>query len=668
MIELEDLYTFVEENFDFLLVVHQEELVFHCSQPLVSVAGYEKGRVRKGRKLEKLLTPESLDSFRKGMTYSREGAGFAAIFSPTTNPSLTIPMRVGHVVSGEDHVFLFFGTQVDGLSNSADWEKDERVKELSCLYAVAEWIEDSPSINAFFSRLPGILSRGMRFPDQTVVCSHYRDQRYGQAPSGDKLIRAGLVSGRKVVGEIVVGYQDQSLDLLPEEKQMVNLIASILSIALERKELAQHLSLKQAEEEELNLRLADLERKIEFTTNELEGRRQKLDLVEAYRDRVDKGLEEAKSWMETVSGAIPGDVALINRNRELLISNNDNYTPGSKCHKAIFGREKPCENCRLARIIREKAPVALTIQDGDRYLEVHAQPVYDAAHNVAGIVEFYRDVTLERTYQQQLRQADKLASLGQLVSGIGHEINNPNQFIRGNIKIIQQALEDIMPIVDDYRQKHPDLKIARLPYDFFREHVMTLIADMAHGSERIKGIVEGLRRFARRDEGLLIDQVDLNTLVEDCARLVHNEVHKRAEIKLELEPEVPTFTGNSQKIEQVLVNLIVNASHAIPEETKGLITVRTGTRDGQVVFQVEDNGKGMNESTLNKIFDPFFTTKRAKGGTGLGLPIAYRIVDEHGGNISVSSKPGEGTVFTVRIPLEEKKQESGAEKEERQDG
>jgi signal transduction histidine kinase len=237
------------------------------------------------------------------------------------------------------------------------------------------------------------------------------------------------------------------------------------------------------------------------------------------------------------------------------------------------------------------------------------------------------------------------------VSGIGHEINNPNQFIRGNVKILKQALDDMLPIVDAYQREHGDLKIARLPYAFFREHVMTLIDDMGHGSERIKGIVEGLKRFARRDEGLLIDTVDLNTVIEACARLVHNEVHKHAEIVLELDPAIPAFTGNSQKIEQVLVNLVVNASQAMAEDRPGRIVVRSRTEDGHAVFEVEDNGKGMNEKTVKQIFDPFFTTKRAKGGTGLGLAIAYRIVEEHGGAIAVKSRLGEGSTFTVRIPV-----------------
>jgi signal transduction histidine kinase len=237
------------------------------------------------------------------------------------------------------------------------------------------------------------------------------------------------------------------------------------------------------------------------------------------------------------------------------------------------------------------------------------------------------------------------------VSGIGHEINNPNQFIRGNIKIIKQALEDMLPIIDEHAERHSDLKIARLKYDFFRKHIMTLMSDMAHGSERIKTIVEGLRTFARKDEGLLVDKVDINTLIEASARLVHNEVHKRADVSLELTKGMPAFVGNTQKIEQVLINLLVNASQAMDDDKKGMITVRTRLDDGHVVVEVEDDGHGMGEKTQRQIFDPFFTTKRAKGGTGLGLAIAYRIIEEHKGNISVSSELGVGTKFTIRIPV-----------------
>jgi signal transduction histidine kinase len=424
----------------------------------------------------------------------------------------------------------------------------------------------------------------------------------------------------------------------------------MLNLALERKEFRDRLALKQEEEAEYNRRLEELQKEIVGRTRELEEQKSNLDIINSYFDRVNRGWEETKGRLETMFKAIPDEVVLIDKKRKVVMTNREDVEPGDYCYRSFFRREKPCEDCRLARILQDKTPVTLTMRLDDKYLQVHALPVYNQEHEVDGILEFYRDITLEKTYDQQLQQADKLASLGQLVSGIGHEINNPNQFIRGNIKIIKQSLEDVLPIIDEHYKEHSDLKIARLNYDFFRQHIMTLVDDMEHGSERIKGIVEGLRTFVRKDEGLLVDTVDINTLIEASTRLVHKEIHKHADIELDLAEDLPTFTGNAQKIEQVMINLMVNASEAMQEDVKGLITVRTRLDGGFIVVDVEDNGKGMNQQTMKQIFDPFFTTKRAKGGTGLGLAIAFRIVEEHGGNISVRSKSGAGTTFTIRIP------------------
>ncbi|MEN8208562.1 MAG: ATP-binding protein, partial [Candidatus Fermentibacteria bacterium] len=450
---------------------------------------------------------------------------------------------------------------------------------------------------------------------------------------------------------IRVGYISGTHEHLPEEQKMLNEIGRMLSVALERKELSERMLLKREEEDGLNKRLKELEAQIDERESELEEQKQKLSTADSYLDRINRSWDETKHRLETMFRVIPGEVMLIDLNRNVVMSNHDDIEPGDKCYRTYFNRDTPCRDCRLGKIKREKTPITITIRDGDKFMEVHTLPVYNQEEEVEGILEFYRDVTLEKTYEQQLQQADKLASLGQLVSGIGHEINNPNQFIRGNIKIIRQAITDMLPIVDDYQEDHPDLKIARLKYDFFREHIMTLVDDMAHGSERIKGIVEGLRGFARKDEGLLVDNVDVNTLLEATTRLVKNEVHKHAEIELELGNDLGKFTGNSQKMEQIFINLIVNAAQSIPDDKKGLITVRTYMDESEnVVIEIEDNGKGMDEKTQKQIFDPFFTTKRAKGGTGLGLAIAFRIAEEHSGNIAVTSKPGIGTKFTVRIP------------------
>jgi signal transduction histidine kinase len=650
MIRLEDLYAFIESNYDFLLAVDEGETVIHASALIRH--GRDPKRLRiEGQHLTDFLTPASLQSFRSGMARARESVGGMVVFAPLDQGFTSTTLRAGYVPTEHGSVFVFFGAQIDGLSQMADEDREERIKELSCLYTVAEWIEASTSIKEFFTRLPDYLRRGMRYQDDVVVYSIYQGHEYGRPIEGSNYLRVKLVVNQQVGGEIRVGYESAEQELLPEEQRMLDEIGRMLSVALERKELSERLALKHEEEEASRKHLAQLEAEIKRRTQEIDDQRHKLDTINSYLERVNRSWDESKSWLETVLKGIPDPVALIDRHRTLVMTNKESVQPGEKCHKKLFGRDVPCQDCRLARVIRDRAPITLAIQHEDKHYEVHALPIFSPDHEVDGIMEFYRDVTLQRSYEQQLRHADQMASLGQLVSGIGHEINNPNQFIRGNVKIIKQALEDILPIVDGYQREHPDLKIARLPYAFFREHVMTMVDDMGHGSERIKAIVEGLKRFARRDEGLLIDTVDVNTLVEACLRLVYNEVHKHAEIKLELDPSVPAFIGNSQKIEQVLVNLIVNASQAMPEEKPGLIVVRTRTEDGHAVLEVEDNGKGMNEKTQKQIFDPFFTTKRAKGGTGLGLAIAYRIIEEHGGAISVRSRLGEGSTFTVRIPM-----------------
>ena len=648
-IELKDLFSFVEGNFDYLLVTDSNENIIHTSA-FFREGCFEGYKDTSDLTLEKVLTPFSLDTFRSAMREARDGIRGVAIFTPALGETGSLPMKTGCVNSDAGDVFLFFRNRLAGMSKVDGWEKEERIKELACIYEVAELIEVSTSVKDFFSRFPDVMSAGMVYSEEAVIYSVFQGVEYGQKPEAN-FISVKLTINHVEEGEIRIGYHDEKHELLPDEQKMLDEIARTLNLALEKKQLKETLTMKQEESDEYSRRIEKLSGEIESRTSELEGQKSKLGVVNSYLDRVNRNWEESKGMLEAMFEAIPDDVVLIDKKHKVVMSNRDDIEPGDHCYKGYFHRDKPCEDCRLARVLAEKTPVMLTMKHEDRYLQVHAIPVYNKEHEVDGILEFYRDVTLEKTLDQQLQQADKLASLGQLVSGIGHEINNPNQFIRGNIKIIKQALDDILPIVDEYHGAHPELKVARLDYDFFREHIMILVDDMSHGSERIKGIVEGLRTFVRKDEGLLVDKVEINTLIEAGTRLVHNQVHKKADIELELEPDLPTFTGNSQKIEQVLINLVVNAGDAMSDAEKGIVTVRTKSGKDVIIIEVEDNGKGMNQNTVKQIFDPFFTTKRASGGTGLGLAIAYKIIEEHGGSIFGASKPGVGTKFTIRIPV-----------------
>ncbi len=651
MISLEVLYSIIEENYVFLLDCDESGQLHYCSKELKNNLGLHAPAEAKPQ-LEDILEPSSLISFRQAITSVNEGnRGVNALLTPKRLRSTSLPMHVRFVQSEGAKHHLFFGAQIDTLNKISDWEKEERVKELSCLYGVAEWIESSPDIGEFFAKLPKYLCPGMRFPEEAVVYSVYNDVEYGQEPDSGDYIVVFLVVNGELKGEIRIGYLNESHELLPEEQKMLSEIGRILNLAMERKELAEGVALKKEEAADFQERLARLDKKISLREGELEAQQQKLSTADSYLNRINSSWEKASRRMETMFQAVPDPVLLIDPDLNVVMSNKPEVQTGQKCYQTYFHRDEPCPDCKVAKVLRTKAPVISNIRVDDRFLQLHTQPVFNENQEVDGVLEFIRDITLEKTYEQQIQQADKLASLGQLVSGIGHEINNPNQFIRGNVKIVRQALEDMLPIVDTHYESHPDLKIARLKYAFFKEHIMTLVDDMAHGSERIKGIVDGLRSFARKDEGMLVDLVDVNTLLGATTRLVQNEVHKRATIELDLAEQLPTFPGNSQKIEQVLVNLIVNAAQAIPDDVKGKILVSTSLEKNQVVVRIQDNGKGMDEKTRKQIFDPFFTTKRTKGGTGLGLAIVFRIIEEHGGNIAVSSQLHQGTTFVIHIPL-----------------
>ncbi len=254
--------------------------------------------------------------------------------------------------------------------------------------------------------------------------------------------------------------------------------------------------------------------------------------------------------------------------------------------------------------------------------------------------------------QKQLVQAEKLASMGQLVSGIAHEINNPVQFIQGNMQILREAIRDILPILDAKAKEDRGMKVARLPYPFFREQVQVLLKDMADGAGRIGNIVRDLKTFARRDEGRLDEKVDVNRVVEAATRLVHNKI-KRFRLEQSLAEGMPAIKGSLVQLEQVVVNTLINAAESLEERPDACIRIATRLENAgrQVRVSIADNGPGMTDEVKHRLFDPFFTTKQRIGGTGLGMSITYGIIEEHGGSIEVDTRLGEGTTFHYLLPV-----------------
>jgi len=256
-----------------------------------------------------------------------------------------------------------------------------------------------------------------------------------------------------------------------------------------------------------------------------------------------------------------------------------------------------------------------------------------------------------REKQQQLLQSEKLASLGRLSAGMAHEINNPIQFIQGNMRILTEAMDCMLPVIDRHVEENPRFKVARLDYGFFRQNITTLLKDMSDGTVRIADIVKDLKKFARAEEGSLDEMVDVNDAIRSSLRLVHNKI-KHHRVVSELDPNVPKIKGNANKVEQVIVANLINAAEALGDRQDGVIKV-SSSKDreaSRVSVSIADNGPGMTEEVKKRLFDPFFTTKQKTGGMGLGLSVAYGIIKDHQGWIDVDTKLGQGTTLQYHFP------------------
>jgi len=261
----------------------------------------------------------------------------------------------------------------------------------------------------------------------------------------------------------------------------------------------------------------------------------------------------------------------------------------------------------------------------------------------------------EREAQQrelQLLHADKMISLGTMASGIAHEINNPNNFISVNAPLLKKTWEGVVEVLDETAEGNGDLKIGRIPYSRAREQIPALLGGIMEGSERIRAIVRDMKEFINQSSPGMEEQVDLNSVVRSSLNLLSNKLNKSTRnLHVEYGKNIPLLKGNAQRLEQVVVNLLLNAAESLPDSEKA-ITVKTSyDGDRQLIdLTVTDEGCGIDPETLRRIFDPFFTTKREAGGTGLGLAISLSIVKAHGGRIQISSGEREGTTAVVELP------------------
>lgn len=289
----------------------------------------------------------------------------------------------------------------------------------------------------------------------------------------------------------------------------------------------------------------------------------------------------------------------------------------------------------------------------------------ELAHKNEEIEKAYKDLQVA---QVKLVHSEKMSSLGQLVAGIAHELNNPINFIYGNMEHLKNYANDLKDLLDKYASFETSLKEQQLAeitelkedieYEFLLEDLDDLINSCKEGAERTRQIVLDLRNFSRLDEATL-KEVNIHEGMDSTLNILHNKYKNRITVVKDYGENLPLISCFAGQLNQVFMNLLANAAQSID----GVGTVKIATRlDGDYIkITINDTGCGISPDNLSKIFDPFFTTKDVGEGTGLGLSVSYGIIEKHNGTISVESKLGEGTTFTVKIPTKWKKQNDSLE-------
>jgi PAS domain S-box-containing protein len=405
-----------------------------------------------------------------------------------------------------------------------------------------------------------------------------------------------------------------------------------------------------------------------IVSRELERRRLELEL-QATQERFDEVAARIPEilWMRALDGQFlylsPAFEQIWGVTREQMtptvwtksLHPEDAAAEAEAVARAQSGREYEIE----FRIVRPNGEV--------RYIKNRGYPIFEAGALVrfGGVA---RDVTDDLRLQAELRLAQKLEAIGQLAAGIAHEINTPAQYVGDNVAFVASGFGDLLPVLKEFSNVLANGGIAapadaeRLrslvklaDIDYLLDEIPAAIAQAAAGMKQITKIVLAMKEFSHPADDLT--PTDLNHIITNTVTVARNAWKYVADVKFDLADELPLVVCLPSQINQVVMNLVVNAADAIGEvvagsDAKGAIMIRTRLEAESALIEIEDTGCGMPQAVLERIFDPFFTTKAPGKGTGQGLAIARRIVvDHHHGTLRVASVAGKGTTFSIRIPL-----------------
>lgn len=362
---------------------------------------------------------------------------------------------------------------------------------------------------------------------------------------------------------------------------------------------------------------------------------------------------------ETIFNGIPDSLTVWSSEMQVLWANASSKGVhgeiiGKNCRELCTRHEEIEGDCEVRRSFRTGAVEEgiHKAQDG-RTWGVKAFPLRDTTGAVDRVIRLASDLTERMILREEAARAAHLAALGELAAGMAHEINNPTSLILLEMPILQEVFRDSSEILEEHFRAHGDFSCGGLRYSKMRAQLPAMIAEIRDSAERIRQIVEDLRDFSHPIESNQFKAVDLNEVVRKALGLVANQIKKTTDhFSVIYAPTVPKSLGSLQRLEQVVINLVINACQALPDR-EGSLTVEAGSwpERQRNFIRVADTGIGILPEHLKLITDPFFTTRRAIGGTGLGLSVSTRIIEEHGGTLHFASVVGGGTTVTIELPM-----------------
>ncbi len=421
-------------------------------------------------------------------------------------------------------------------------------------------------------------------------------------------------------------------------------------------------------EDGLNKYRTQLESMVEDRTRDLEKAIAKLNTEVHERKLAEDTIRTNSALIRGVFESIQDGVFVADNNQTIIMANramerifcNEGNTElkMKKCFEVLRQATGRCDNCLASRAITEKTTQVDTIcckmnGAGEVWLEVYTYPLFDDEGAVTGVIHYLRDITEKRMLEERARRNDHLAALGQISVGIAHEINNPNHIIMGNSELLKDIWNDVDSILSEHQALHGEFPLGRLPFSEMRERVAHMINFILRGSRRINEIVDGMKQYTSHMQLGHTEKVLVNDVVRACIDMLNEQIGKTTDaFSVVLGEELPPVMGNSQALEEVITNLVSNAQQALTDRTQGIsVITRHDRNDNSVILEVRDEGRGMSADVLRMATSPFYTTRQKSGGTGLGLSITLAIVKNHNGSLDIESKPGQGTVATVRLPV-----------------